>query len=239
LIAESLLLCVLSSNITHLISLSFITDDSITEEACDPKENEGRPTRITKVGGEDIDPDYMYRVATKISDLTNGQSPTLTQYYTQFPELLPSKGNYINIQGELMAFFARNLWHRLWEASEAHLDEEVACCDLDDCNPAGRLNILDRDGDGIVTVEDIHLGLRDFLGLSVSSEEMTLAEYVHSFADTNGDGEVNLGDFEYFCKEDMPTIMANAKWQKVFPEPLDPEDVPFEALQRDEGLQVV
>mmetsp|Transcript_29069 Transcript_29069/g.64483 ORF Transcript_29069/g.64483 Transcript_29069/m.64483 type:complete len:745 (+) Transcript_29069:159-2393(+) len=71
--------------------------------------------RVTAIGGKPIDPKKIYRVATKISDLGNGQSPPFKTYFTAHPELLPSKGSYFNIQTELMGFFARTLFRKLWD----------------------------------------------------------------------------------------------------------------------------
>jgi hypothetical protein len=66
--------------------------------------------KVTHVAGEPIDLNRVYRVATKIGDLTNGQSPPWTEYFTAHPEVLPPKGAYVNIQSDLMSYFARTLW---------------------------------------------------------------------------------------------------------------------------------
>jgi hypothetical protein len=157
------------------------------------------PPIVTHVAGEPIDPDRIYRVATKISDLTNGQSPPWTEYYHAHPELLPPKGAYINMHAELMGYFARNLWRKLWDA----ISEEIAldCAIKTGCNPAARLDALDVSGDGEVTVGEVQMALRDLLGFSVDDREMSLAEFVHSFADTSGSGKLTLRDFELFCEE--------------------------------------
>jgi len=36
--------------------------------------------------------------------------------YTEYPGALPTKGAYVNIYAELMAFFAGNMWRKIWEA---------------------------------------------------------------------------------------------------------------------------
>ena len=143
-----------------------------------------------------MDPDRIYRVATKISDLTNGQSPPLTDYFLEHPEEIPPKGAYINIHSELMSYFARNLWRRLWDATTIRNDGGE--CIVDACSPESRLALFDRDGDGVVTVEDVQFALRDYLGYSIDERELTMAEFVHSIADTVGDGEVTLEDFGTF-----------------------------------------
>lgn len=192
-------------------------DDGIKEEVVE----DGGTTRVTMVDGKPLEPDHVYRVATKITDLTNGQSPPLTEYFTAHPECLPSKGSYVNVQSELMAFFARNLWRKLWEGMNSRIPDEL--CGVDGCNPEGRLATLDSDGDGFVTVEDIHAALGEFLGLSIVEGETTLAEYVHLFADTNRSGEVTVEDIELFCTE-IPLMYENQKWRLAFPRPVSPTE---------------
>ena len=62
----------------------------------------------------------------------------------------------------------------------------------DECDPYGRLERLDLDDDGVVSLEDIHCALRDVLGLSVDDSEMSLASFVFTYADTDRDGKVSM-----------------------------------------------
>jgi len=167
------------------------------------------PPVVTHVAGEPIDPGRIYRVATKIGDLTNGQSPPWTAYYSAHPKVLPPKGAYVNVQAELMGYFARNLWRKLWDALSLELAE---ICDVDDCNPEGRLETLDSSGNGEVTVEDIQVALRDLLGFSVDDREMSLAEFVHNFVDTTGSGRITMSDCELFCDEIQEDFVRD-KWR--------------------------
>jgi len=170
------------------------------------------PPVITQVAGRPIDPDKIYRVATKISDLTNGQSPPWTKFYTEHPEYLPPKGNYVNIQAELMSYFAGNLWKRIWDSLSEELDEDCDaelydpqededCDGAPSCNPELRLETLDKDEDGIVSIDEIQDALQDLAGVSVDPREKTLAEFVHEFADATGSGEVTVEDLEIFCRD--------------------------------------
>jgi 2',3'-cyclic-nucleotide 2'-phosphodiesterase (5'-nucleotidase family) len=189
---------------------------------------------VVMVAGAPLDPHRIYRVATKISDLTNGQSPPLKEYFLAHRELFPSKGDYINIQSELMGFFARNLFRKLWKATGKHMSSD----DLLDLEEEGkskaemlelesqlRFSVLDQNGDGILSVEDIHVGLRDYLGLSVYGEEMKLAKIIHDYADVTENGYVTVDDFEVFCtgglpKEFRPLKRGNSI-NKAFPEPVE------------------
>jgi 2',3'-cyclic-nucleotide 2'-phosphodiesterase (5'-nucleotidase family) len=174
---------------------------------------EGGSPIVTHISGQPLDPDRVYRVATKVPDLTNGQSPTFTEYYKAHPEALPPKGNYANLYAELMAYFARNFWRKIWEAVEPAAAAGGDCDDT--CMAEERLEMLDRNHDGIIGIPEIHAALRDKVGLSVDDKCMSLATFVHSFADVDHDGEVTLKDLELFCKE-MPEIYEKDKWRLSF-----------------------
>ena len=135
----------------------FQYDEGITQDPITKK--------VLTVGGKKINPKRIYRIATKIKDLTNGQSMPFKEYFMAHPELLPLKGQYINIHSTLMQFFARGMWRALWEATgELIPDPEVVAEDLshpvnmDRLEGRLRLSCLDRDNDGFVTVDDIHVG---------------------------------------------------------------------------------
>ena len=200
----------------------FQYDDGIREEVMDGVK------RVTTVAGSPIDPYSRYRVATKIKDLTNGQSEPLKVFFEAHPELLPPKGTYYNIHAELMGFFSRSLFRKLWDAAGVLIpDPEEVQEDYSHPPPSlerveGRLRhaVLDRDGDGKITVDDIHVGLRDFLGLSVVDEVKTLAEAIYSCADVTGDGTVTVDDFEHFCTGMPKEYRLPRKWSNAFPDPV-------------------
>ena len=186
---------------------------------------DGQPV-VTKVSGKPIDPDKVYTVATKVGDLGNGQSPSLTEYYSAHPELLPPKGNYINIHAALMDYFARNLWRKTWEAAgsssarqrrDAWEDGEYKA------ETKARFDVINTSGDGIISVEEIHHALHDLVGLSVdeTGSEMTLAEFVHGFADISDSGDVTLEDFEIFAEE-MPFIYKRDQWRLAYAKDMSP-----------------
>ena len=215
-------------------------DDGIHEVYSD----DGGAPEVMAVGWEPIDYDRIYRVATKVSDLTNGQSPPLTEYFTKHPEALPAKGKYVNIHAELMGYFARNLWRKLWEQigpprpEDSDRSEVDALCGMN-CDPEERLEKLDFDHDGEVSTDDIHRALKGVLKLSVDDEEKTLAEFIHSFADTNGNGHVTLEDFETFCNE-MDELYEQDKWRLSFPRAFTPltDSEKEEQIMADDGIKV-
>ena len=171
------------------------------------------PPIVTHVAHEPVDLNRMYRVATKISDLRNGQSPVWAEYYTKNADVLPPKGAYVNIHAELMSYFARNLWRKLWDSISMEI---ASTCeptgDADECNVDERFEALDSTGDGVISVEEIQGALRDRLGYSVDDREQSLAKFVHSFADTTGDGQVTRQDLEVFCAE-IPDLYKRDEWR--------------------------
>jgi 2',3'-cyclic-nucleotide 2'-phosphodiesterase (5'-nucleotidase family) len=178
---------------------------------------------VTHVADQPLDLEANYRVATKVSDLTNGQSATLTAFYTEHPELLPPKGNYVNIYAELMSYFARNLWRKIWEAVQPS-----DACDEDTCRSEERLELLDQDSDGVIGLPEIQAALGEMVGLSVDTNEMSLAKFIHSFADINNDGKVTLKDLELFCSE-MPQIYEMDKWRLGNPRHFNMEEPIYDA----------
>jgi EF-hand domain pair len=171
------------------------------------------PPIVTHVAHEPLDINRVYRVATKISDLRNGQSPAWTEYYSQNTQALPPKGAYVNIHAELMTYFARNLWRKLWDSISKEIASTCESSDaMEECNVDERFEALDSTGDGVITVEEIQAALRDRLGYSVDDREKSLAEFVHSFADTTGDGTVTRQDFEVFCSE-IPELYKRDEWR--------------------------
>mmetsp|Transcript_37282 Transcript_37282/g.63456 ORF Transcript_37282/g.63456 Transcript_37282/m.63456 type:complete len:739 (+) Transcript_37282:361-2577(+) len=198
-------------------------DNGIQEEWSDVV---GALPVITHVKGEPIEPERVYRVATKIRDLTNGQSPPWTEYYNKHPELLPPKGQYVNIHAELMAYFAKNLWRKIWESLSEAIGSENECAvedamamsaDGEDCCDAEmRMAALDKDGDGVVSAEEIQEALGNIVGLSIDNRELTLAKFVRQFADITGSGEVTLDDLQKFCDE-IEEIYDNDAWRLSFP----------------------
>jgi 2',3'-cyclic-nucleotide 2'-phosphodiesterase (5'-nucleotidase family) len=196
---------------------SGITQDEVSKE-------------VTHVNGEPLEADKTYRVATKIGDLTNGQSPLFTEYFKTHPELYPPKGSYVNIQAELMSFFARNLWRKIWEGTTQESLSATSAASMKSKGEAWtapvwglespealqeRMRRLDLDGDGEISVPEIHAALRDIVGISVDDQTMSLAEFVHSFADHTSDGKVTMEDLEWFAQE-MPNIYQRDKWRLAF-----------------------
>lgn len=179
----------------------FQYDDGVVELKCE----DGVHYRVTHVGGRPLDPTKMYRIATKISDLTNGQSMPLKEYFTAHPESFPSKGDYVNIQSELMSFFARCLWRKLWDVTGERMaspmrkhssqvtiptmsETAVEVSSGSDEEPVDDEDEEDESDDGTAG------GSND--GLTSIDESRLRLEVL----DRNGDGYVNVGDIHYALK---------------------------------------
>ena len=123
-----------------------------------------------------------------------------------------------------MGYFARNLWRKIWDDLSARLASE---CDAEsvanggengdamNCFPEERLDTLDKDNDGKASIEEIQAALGDLVGLSIDNRELSLAKFVHDYADTNGTGEVTLEDMEIFCTE-MQEVHERDQWRLAF-----------------------
>lgn len=86
------------------------------------------------------------------------------------------------------------------------------------CNPELRLYQLDRDNDGKISVKEMQKALADFAGFSVDDRELSLAKFVHEYADQTGNGEVTLEDLEVFCEEMQraDTVHERDLWRRAF-----------------------
>jgi 2',3'-cyclic-nucleotide 2'-phosphodiesterase (5'-nucleotidase family) len=188
--------------------------DSGIEQDPDTKE-------VTKVNGEPLEHERIYYVATKISDLINGESPPLTEYFLAHPELKPPEGSYVNVQAELMTYCARNLWRKIWDGTrDGWMPTSFPFWGQESPEALQeRMKRLDSDGDGDISVEDIQAALRDIVGISVHDDTLALAEFVHSFADHTDDGRVTMEDLEWFAAE-MPNIYDRDKWRLAFERPV-------------------
>lgn len=165
---------------------------------------------VTMIGGKPIDRDRRYRVATKISALTNTQSAPFTEYYTAHPEELPPKGAYVNIHAEILTYFARNTWRKIWDGIADKLEGDIG---VDE-----RLDELDLNKDGEVSVEEILAALKDIAGYSTHEDKLALAKYVHSFADISGDGKLTLEDLIMFDEEIERSVRNERKERFSFRE---------------------
>jgi hypothetical protein len=88
----------------------------------------------------------------------------------------------------------------LWVAIAEKLKGEE--CSIDgECGAEDRLDVLDLNGNGVVTVNDIQIALGNLFGQKDDDNEMALAKFVHSFVDSTGDGHITKKDFEVFCNE--------------------------------------
>lgn len=173
-------------------------DDGVVEDAS------VTPSIVTHVGGMPIEDDRVYRVATKISDLTNGQCPAWTKYYKDHPEVLPPKGAYANTHAELMQYFAKSLWRRIFLSISQNLEDKkhpmlgrrsrksVASSVID---------AMDSDRDGTISVEEVQHALADIADLSVDRRELTLAKFIHGYANISGTGDITLEDLRAFYND--------------------------------------
>ena len=62
-------------------------------------------------------------------------------------------------------------------------------------------NIKNKKVDNIITYEEIQNAMKLYLNYKVDSNELTLAKFVHSYADINENGQVTIDDFILFAQQ--------------------------------------
>jgi len=151
----------------------FQYDDGVLEDS---------EMNVLRVSHSPLEPNRMYRVATKIPDLTNGQSPPLKKYFSARMHELPSEEVLFNIHVVLMSHFARTAWRRIWRMGDTTGDGKI-----------NELEAIDLDCDGKITLDDIKRCVQK-LGMQTHEDADTLAEYIFKYADHDGDGRIGSKD---------------------------------------------
>lgn len=145
---------------------------------------EDENNNITHVNGQPLDPKRMYRIAT--SPTTVMDTPVWKEYFNKVGK--PHEEEFIPLDFVLMAHFARSIWKKL----------------LKMCDPTGtgkaRASLIDKDGDGILSREELLEGIRK-IGHKVADEEFSLVDYIISVADQNDDGKITVEELQHDAKK--------------------------------------
>lgn len=116
---------------------------------------------ILSIRGKPIDPDKMYAVATKLPDLTNGQSPQLTRYFSNEASKERRDAQTRNIHAIILEHCATSVARELL----SRLSE-------DDDNETKKGLFLDA------TSSRVQKALHTTLGMSVDERELSFAKLV-------------------------------------------------------------
>lgn len=122
---------------------------------------------VTHVGGEPIDLSRNYKVASIRDYWRKRDAPTIGAYFELHPGLLPEPDAGTPMHALLIRFFAVSIWARIWKALDISPDGT--------CH-AEALKRMDKDGDGLVSREDIKTAVKDIVGLETFATEDTVVD---------------------------------------------------------------
>ena len=131
------------------------------------------------VGGEPLEEDKEYRVATTPWDLQDGPCQPWSDYYKQHHGLLPDADTELPVLATLMNHFARHVWKQVWNSIDANQDGVI---------DADELATVDTDGDQRISKAEMTEVMKK-LGWDVHPEEISFVDCIMDIAgDVNHDG---------------------------------------------------
>ena len=135
---------------------------------------------IESIGNLAFDLDRVYRVGSLLNlKKDRGGHTTFNQYFKENPEHLPLMDAGITIHVLLLKLFSQDIWKRLWSVLDADGDGVVT---------AEELKILDTDGDSKLSKAELRSAIANLLGLSTVEGQDTLLDHV---LDAGGDKNLN------------------------------------------------
>ena len=136
--------------------------------------------KIDMIGNYSFDPEKIYRVGSFANLRKNrGGTPTFGEYFKEHPEHLPDFDAGLTCHVLLMKLFAQDIWKRIWDILDADGDGVIS---------PEELKILDFDGDNKLSKSELRSAIGNLLGLSSVEGQDTFLEHV---LDAGGDRNFN------------------------------------------------
>lgn len=137
---------------------------------------------VTKIAGEPLDENRMYKVASIVDFWRKRDAPSIGAYFEEHPEKLPEHDSGRPIHALLLRFFAMQVCSKLWKV-----------LGLDDSGGAPNKEAFDRldhDRDGKLSKDDLKHFIQEVIGLDTLEGMDTLVD-------------VMLGEIARFGESDM------------------------------------
>ena len=139
---------------------------------------------VTKVANSTIDKNKIYRVGSFLDFDANYGSSSIHLYFKENPHSLPEKDACIGCHILLLNLFSRNIWAKIWRLLDADGDGIIT---------NEEIKKFDKDQDGSISREEVREAITEVLGMSSHEHENMFLDYVMTTGgDTNHDGKLTL-----------------------------------------------
>ena len=143
---------------------------------------------IISIGNLPFDLERIYSVGS-LPNLKKdrGGTPTFNQYFKEHPEHLPDFDAAMTSHSLLLMLFSRDIWRRLWNLLDADGDGIVT---------AEEMKVLDTDGDDKLSKAELRAAIGNFLGLSIaeSCQDALLDHVLDAGGDINLNQQISLSE---------------------------------------------
>jgi len=139
---------------------------------------------VVRIRGTPLDSKRMYRVGSFIDLNADYGTPTIHKYFEEHKEGLPDQDAGIGCHCLLLKLFSKDIWNRLWNVLDADGDGSVT---------SEELKALDIDGDGKLSKAELVSAIARIAGLSTYYGQDALVDLVMAAAgDVNTDGQLTV-----------------------------------------------
>ena len=142
---------------------------------------------IISISGAPLDKEKVYRVGSMSDFKTDpGNQPTFHGYFQSNPDSLPDWDAGIGCDVLLLKLFSNDVWKKLWKLLDTDGDGVVT---------REELKVLDLDGDGQLSKEELKSAMSKILGMSTCIGQDVLLDYVLvAGGDTDQDEKLTLDE---------------------------------------------
>jgi len=139
---------------------------------------------VVSIGGAPLEPRKKYRVGSFIDFDTDYGTPSLHQYFQKNPDARPDHDAGVGGHCLLLKLFSKDIWRRLWQLLDKDGDGTIS---------AEELELLDIDGDGKLSKDELRAAIKHVVGLSTFHGQDALLDMVMEAAgDRDKDGELTV-----------------------------------------------